>query len=804
MPTVCKIALLDAPPALSRDFDYLVPPHLEDGVSRGRVVAVPFGRGDHISYGVILSVGEEHLEGRVLKPVLSLLPDTFTLTEPMLRLAAFLSEYTLASLGQSCRAMLPTAALGRVTERYYAAEGAPLSPLVELLTEHPGMEAEEIREKVGKSALTSALKAGHVLRRDTVADSAAPKTVAFYRPLGDRAALGALCAEEAKTLRSPGQKRLLALLLEADEWEEKDLIAKAGATKTNLCALVSKGYAQKRVEEVTRLPFAPTGADPEPIVLSRQQTAAYRTLKELTDTKEPRAALLYGVTGSGKTKVMMRLLDDVLAEGRRAIVMVPEISLTPQTVGIFCSRYGEGVAVIHSALSAGERFDAFRRCKEGQVRLVIGTRSAVLAPLENLGLIVIDEEHEHTYKSDQDPKYHAKDVAAFRCKESGATLLLASATPSVESYYRAKSGRYTLVKLTERFGNAALPDVTLVDMREELRRGNTSPLSDAMYEALKETVEDGGQAILFCNRRGYSSAVSCRSCGEALNCPNCSVALTHHASYAGGYLLCHTCGYRVRPPKECPSCKSERLAYMGFGTQKAEGEIENLLGEGRVMRMDADTTTGKAAYDRLLSKFRKREADVLLGTQMVTKGHDFPDVTLSGVLLADAALHMNDYRAGERAFALITQVVGRAGRGRRAGRAIIQTYCPDHDVITLAASQDYERFYEREIVLRRAACFPPFCDIGQVMLQCPDEGELLRVAAETLEQLKAALSEAKLPVELYGPLEMPTYKAGGKYRLKFVLKCRLNAKIRAFLGDFLKGFAKRGGNVTLSVDLNPA
>ena len=803
MQTVCKIALLDAPPAIDRDFDYLVPPHLADGAARGRVAAVPFGRGDHISYGVILSVSEEDGSGRLLKPLAALLPESFTLTEPMLRLGAFLSEYTLASLGQSCRAMLPSAALGRVSERYYAAEDAPPSPLADLLREHPGMGAEEIVGRVSKSALAAALRAGTVYRRDTVSESASPKTIAFYRAVGDRAALGALCAEEARTLRSPGQKRLLALLLEADEWEEKDLIQKSGATKTNLTALVFKGYASKREEEATRLPFTPSEAHREPIVLSRQQTAAYRTLRDLTLTREPRAALLYGVTGSGKTKVMLRLLDDVLAEGRRAIVMVPEISLTPQTVGIFCSRYGEGVAVIHSALSTGERFDAFRRCKEGQVRLVIGTRSAVLAPLDNVGLIVIDEEHEHTYKSDQDPKYHARDVAAFRCKESGATLLLASATPSVESYYRAQTGRYTLVKLTERFGNAALPDVTLADMREELRRGNTSPLSDVMYEALKDTVEDGGQAILFCNRRGYSSAVSCRSCGEALTCPNCSVALTHHASYAGGYLLCHTCGYRIRPPKECPSCGSDRLAYMGFGTQKAEGEIESFLGEGRVMRMDADTTTGKAAYDRLLSKFRRREADVLLGTQMVTKGHDFPDVTLSGVLLADAALHMNDYRAGERAFALITQVVGRAGRGKRPGRAIIQTYCPDHDVITLAAAQDYEKFYEREIVLRRTTCFPPFCDIGQIMLQSTSEEELLRVAAATLEELKGELALRDLPVELYGPLEMPTYKAGGKYRLKFVLKCRLNAKIRAFLGEFLRGFSKKGGGVTLSVDLNP-
>ncbi|MBR2850365.1 MAG: primosomal protein N', partial [Clostridia bacterium] len=386
------------------------------------------------------------------------------------------------------------------------------------------------------------------------------------------------------------------------------------------------------------------------------------------------------------------------------IVLLPEIALTPQTLEIFCSRYGKRVAIIHSGLSEGERLDTYRRIKSGGADVVIGTRSAVFAPLDNLGMIVIDEEQEHTYKSDMNPKYHAKDIARYRSAHQNSLMLLASATPSFDSYYKAKEGKYALVTLKNRYGGAKLPRVSVVDMRKSAAGGVTSPLGNMLCEKLVETKERGNQSILFINRRGYNNFLSCRSCGEAVSCPTCSVSMTYHTyggSYDRGELRCHWCGRRMPVPTTCPSCQSEHIARMGYGTQRIEQELSELLPTANILRMDTDTTSAKNAYEELLGKFRRREADILLGTQMVTKGHDFPAVTLVGVLLADASLYLDDYRAAERTFAMLTQVIGRAGRAVKEGEAIIQTNNPDNDCIRLACKQDYERFYENEIRLRK-------------------------------------------------------------------------------------------------------
>ena len=460
---------------------------------------------------------------------------------------------------------------------------------------------------------------------------------------------------------------------------------------------------------------------------------------------------------------------------------------------------------MHSSLSVGERFDAYRKILRGDADLVIGTRSAVFAPLPRLSLILIDEEHEHTYKSDASPRYHTRDVAAFRSREHSALTLLASATPSIESYYKAKTGKYTLVSLIERYGGTLLPVTEIVDMRDELRAGNTSPISGRLSELISDTVANGKQAILFLNRRGYHKSVSCRGCGEAILCPHCSVSLTYHSDYGGNYLLCHACGTRRPMPDSCPSCGGAHLSFLGAGTQKIESEL-SANGDGvRVLRMDADTTTEKTAYDRILGRFRHKEADVLLGTQMVTKGHDFPDVSLSGVILADTSLYAHDFRSAERTFALLTQVIGRAGRAGETGHAVVQTYSPENRVIRLASEQNYPAFYEEEIAFRRAMSYPPFCDIATVSFTGADEGALLQIAKDAKDQILLLLRRADgAPAyALYGPLEAGAYKVAERYRLRLLLKCRLTPALRRLLGEFLIAFTKEHATVAVTVDFNP-
>jgi len=500
------------------------------------------------------------------------------------------------------------------------------------------------------------------------------------------------------------------------------------------------------------------------------------------------------------------MIDEVTASGRSVIVLVPEISLTPQTVGLFCSFYGERVAVLHSALSAGEKIDAHKRIREGTVDVVIGTRSAVFAPLSNLGMIIIDEEQEHTYKSDSDPKYHARDIARFRCADTGSLMLLCSATPSVESFYKAKSGAYSLVCLRKRYGNAKLPSVNVCDMRKELKAAHVSPLSRELIRGIDEATRRGEQAIIFLNRRGYNNFVNCRECGEVIECPHCSVSLTAHRNESGDDILrCHYCGYTAPVPRNCPYCNSEKLMRMGVGTQKAAEEISLFVPGARIMRMDADTANTKHAYDKMLDSFRKKEADVLIGTQMVAKGHDFPDVTLVGVLNADASLSMEDYRANERTFSLITQVVGRAGRASKPGVSLIQTFKPESEIIELCCRGDYEEFYSKEIDIRRAYIWPPFCDIVLLTVTADSEPDVMK-CAETLSQSFKAHAQklADIPIVAYGPFEAPLYKLNEKYRMRMVIKTKLNKRTRELFSKLLYEFGRGGvANITLSVDFNP-
>jgi len=823
------VHLLDNPYFLDKAFDYFIPPDLRHSVEPGDFVTVPFGTANRRRMGLVVSLKDQPDNREIgTKPILSVCDRRISLNEEMAELCFFVKEQTLCTVGDAVRAMIPASALSRLEEVYLASDrllredptqyselDAPTLLICELIRKKGSVRFDLLKSRFGPAAEPAVKKllSRELLIREFEVRQTAEKVEYFTALALPRERADAILkgTDTALHLRSAKQLELLRHVVdsEAEEHAEKDLLSAVSATSAQLSALYDKGILRRIRRQLERNALPTYEQSQKPLCLNEEQTAAYETLCALADDKDAKAALLHGVTGSGKTSVMMKLIDHVLQGGKGVILLLPEIALTPQTLSIFCSRYGERVAIIHSGLSAGERLDTYRRIRRGDADVVIGTRSAVFAPIERLGAIIIDEEQEHTYKSDMNPKYHARDIARFRCAHHKALMLLASATPSLESYHKAKEGIYTLVTLTHRYGTAVLPRVTVADMRQE-SGGSLSPLGSLLCARLTENQKQKNQSILFLNRRGYNNFISCRSCGTAVLCPLCSVSMTYHTtsgSYDSGELRCHWCGRRMPVPAVCPSCGEPHLVRMGFGTQRLEEELGELLPDATLLRMDTDTTASRHSYEEMLGAFRRHDADVLLGTQMVTKGHDFPDVTLVGVLLADASLYLDDYRASERTFAMLTQVIGRAGRADKPGEAIIQTNNPDHECIRLACAQDYERFYESEIRLRRQLVFPPFCDIALLMLTSPDENELLRASGILASKLKAALEGdyRDVPVVTFGPFEAPVYKVENKYRMRMIVKCRLNRRSRALFSELLLDFSASGAKgLTLSVDFNPS
>ncbi len=830
----CGVHILDNPFSIDGVFHYFIPSYMADAVVPGAFVTVPFGRGNRKQLAVAVSVGDcselpRDLPPDRVKPLDGVCRRDLFLSEKQLGLCFYLRETTLCTMGEAIRAVVPASALAALAEYYTplpdddrtesrrASLTAPDLLVLEHIRARGVASGQSVKTRFGAKAAASLerLCGKELVARELAVRQPEVPTVTYYtiaRPVSEIEA--SLRGDKgAVSVTSELQKRILMALLSAEtRMSGTELKQKTGAGAPQLRALTDKGLLTAEEEEIYRAPAEAHGFGIRtPFTLSDEQVGAVSVLDSLAQSGQPKAALLHGVTGSGKTCVMLEMIDRTLDRGKGVIVLLPEIGLTPQMLHIFHSRYGRRVAVIHSGLSAGERLDSYRRIRDGQAPIAVGTRSAVFAPMPNLGMIVMDEEQEHTYKSDQNPKYHARDIARYRCASENALLLLASATPSLESYRKAVEGKYTLVTMRERYGNACLPEVRIVDMRGETGHGNLSPLGETLATELSRVKEEGNQSVLFLNRRGYSHQTVCRSCGKAISCPRCSVAMNYHVKRNSheGELVCHWCGGRKAVPSVCPDCGSVHLVRMGYGTQRVEEELKTAFPSAKVLRMDADTTSTKAAYDRLLGDFRNREADILLGTQMVTKGHDFPDVTLVGVLMADMSLYLDDYRANERTFSLLTQVIGRAGRGDKPGLAVIQTMNPDSDVIRLACAQDYERFFQNEIRLRRLLQFPPFCDMVLLTLTCPDEGELQKACLRLSEELRRqnTTDYADVPVVAFGPFEAPVYRVDNVYRMRMVVKCRLNRRARAMFGAILTAFTadSRGSQrPVLSIDFNPS
>ncbi len=831
---VAKVHIVDIPYFADKLYDYYVPAELSGKVAPGSLVSVPLGTGNKRVRAIVTELCRESEFDR-LKPVMTVSGDEPLLDARQMAMCDFLKSYTLCTYGEAVRTVVPAAAFSRITEYVEADMTKQFDPaksklseralaLLGYVTERGRCKMSSLVSEFGEDAPKIAahlVTSGYLSRSGELSGATNVKTVTYVKLSADRDDVSDILGGVSKLrLRSEGQLSALRALYDGGEMTEGDLCDAAGCSRVHISALEKKGLVTTRKEEVERNPYRGTLANAEPITLSEEQQKAYDTLETLYLDEKPRAALLYGVTGSGKTSVIKKMIDRVRADGRGVIMLVPEIALTPQAVAVFCAYYGESVSVLHSGLSAGERHDAYRRIKDGKSDVVIGTRSAIFAPVKNVGLIVIDEEQEHTYKSDSDPKYSAHDVARFRCKEDGAMLLLSSATPSVGSFYKALTGKYTLVEMKERYGGATLPKVKICDMRREGAAGNFSPISTELLESLTSTVASGKQSIVFLNRRGYNSAVACMHCGESVKCPNCSVSMTFHTYRSlgpvsdepdmrarSGYLVCHYCGHKERVPTSCPSCGAENFRYAGCGTQKAEEEITKLVPGAKVIRMDMDTTSAKFSHAQIIEKFRNGEANVLLGTQMVAKGHDFPRVTLVGVIGADSSLYIEDFRGRERTFSMLTQVIGRAGRrGGDEGVAVVQTLNPDSNVIRDAATQDYRRFFDREISIRRSLAFPPFCDIVLLTLASGDEALLSASAVKLSERLREMLSKdySDVAYQAFGPFENPIYKLQNVCRMRIVIKCRVNRRVRALLSELLEEFGRGGKKrVTLSVDINP-
>ena len=809
---IAKIAVSAARFSIDKPYSYRFGEDM--ALAPGIRVMVPFGKGNRRTEGVVLSVEEGDESG--LKSVLQQL-DTEPLVSPMmLRLAAFLRERYFCTFVDAIRCLIPAPLWFRSVERFALAPDRPwegksfrqagAADILKFLEDSGGeadgaalaavVEDEEIREKA----------LGYLLKKKWITTESD-----FLRRTGDkseRIATLAASAEEALAFaasRPKGavmQKAVLELLCSVGSAAVKDICYYTGASTQTVKRLEALGYLTLSNRQVLRCrEIVPAKLD-GPLILNDEQQAAFEGLWHQAGQEKPGVALLYGVTGSGKTSVYLKLIARCLDAGRSAMLLVPEIALTPQLLSVLAAHFGNQVALLHSSLSAGERCDQWKRLKSGEARVAVGTRSAVFAPCEKLGLIILDEEQEHSYRSEQSPRYSAKEVAIWRGSHERALVLLGSATPSIETMHRAKHGDYRLYELSRRFGGRSLPQVEIVDMKEELKNGNDSPFSEFLLDAMRDNIRRGDQTILFLNRRGNSRALVCVDCRKSPECPRCSNRLTFHS--ANARLMCHYCGHSQRVPERCPECGGP-LKPLGAGTQKVQEALEFEFPDTEIIRMDADTVSAVNTHEKLLDKFKNEKIPILIGTQMVAKGLNLPDVTLVGVLDADLSLYADSYRAAETTFNMLTQVVGRAGRGARPGRAVIQTLVPEHRIINLAARQDYDGFYELESSLRRVTQSPPYGDIAHITFTGENEGAVMRGAAMFRDSLDVWLKQNGVgEFALLGPAPCPVMKINYNFRYRLTLRCQVTRPVRLLLAQLLRLFQqdKQHRGINAWIDVN--
>lgn len=807
---IAKIAVDKAAFGFDKLFSYEVPPYLETKAKPGCRVLVSFGTSDQKRQGMIFALTEYPEDTVKLKPITCVLDEEPVLNGELMALAQYLSERTFCSLFESVKAMLPPGLNYKPTYRYFVASdetvyGEENRIVLWLRQKKKGAEAVAIRRAFGLSdnSLLETLTQKGILRKEEVT----------RRKIGDETKTMVRLSEKQRELAKQGsallkktterQEEVLDFLDEAGEACIKEISYYTSATKSVVETLIKKGALETFEQEAFRTPYKEdvSRLDINEIVLSEEQQKAFDGISALCDGGKAKTALLFGVTGSGKTQVFMKLIDREIGKGKQVILMVPEISLTPQMIQKFIAYFGSSVAVMHSALSAGERIDEWKRIRSGKAKIIVGTRSAVFAPTKDLGLIIMDEEQEQSYKSDRSPRFHARDAAQFRCSKNGIPLLLASATPSIDSFYRAQNGKMELFEMKERYGSARLPESVVVDMKTETMGGNTGILSEALAEELQYNLEHGEQSILLMNRRGYNTVARCAQCGTAKACPRCNIPLIYHK--ANGKLMCHYCGYTEPATVTCDICGSEYVMYSGCGTQKVEDELARLFPKARILRMDLDTTMAKFSHDKAFADFSEGKYDIMVGTQMVAKGLDFPNVTLVGVLAADMSLYGGDYRSYERTFSLLTQVIGRCGRAKLKGRAYIQTYSPEHSVIERSCAQDYRLFYADEIINRKVMLYPPFCSMGSVLFSGTKEKEVREAAKAFAGLLEEKIGQEKIPIRLLGPTPSHVAKVADQWRWKLIVKYRPDKTFFRVMGDALREFSKKKEFVKIEVTADP-
>ncbi|GIN67283.1 MULTISPECIES: primosomal protein N' [Bacillus] len=787
---------------MDRPFDYRIPEKWRGMIQKGMRVIVPFG--PRKIQGFVINVKEtSELNGRTVKDIEEILDLTPVLTEELLELSDWLTEKTLSYKITALQAMLPAAMKAKYAKEIKVIGDEPLpEPLKSMFSAKTALSYSEVEDHRTLKLIQRQVQAGNLEVTYKVKQKTSKKmqrTISALCPKAElKEALDGLSPQAVK------QKAILEYFIEGGEGltvPAKELLDKTGGSSASLKSLLEKGLLMESEQEVYRDPYQDRMfKKTEPLPLTEDQAHAYEAITEAVEHNRHDVFLLHGVTGSGKTEIYLQSIENVLKAGKEAIVLVPEISLTPQMVHRFKGRFGSQVAVLHSGLSTGEKYDEWRKIHRKEVRLVVGARSAIFAPFENLGMIIIDEEHETSYKQEEMPRYHAKEAAIKRAEYHRCPVVLGSATPTLESFARAKKGVYKLLSLKQRVNSQVMPDVSLVDMREELRSGNRSMFSKALMEELEKTLEKGEQAVLFLNKRGYSSFVMCRDCGYVIQCPHCEISLTYHRF--GQRLKCHYCGFETGMPSSCPECRSEHIRYFGTGTQRVEEELTKILPAARVIRMDVDTTSRKGAHEKLLTAFGKGEADILLGTQMIAKGLDFENVTLVGVLSADTMLHIPDFRAAEKTFQLMTQVSGRAGRHEKPGRVIIQTYTPSHYSIQLTKTHDYEAFFQQEMLHRREQAYPPYYYLALITVSHEEVAKTALVTEKIAQYLKANISN---DAKILGPVASPIARIKDRYRYQCVIKYKQENQLTSLLKNIMDHYKRdiEQKQLTISIDMNP-